>query len=112
MNLSSRIKIAEMLARIARNVGGAETGISHERGSTYVRCRFPAVRVSFDIDDKLQGGILASWHGADRDLSPLAFDSVNECHKRKATLYGADLNSFAHKFDRACRMVKDGRAYA
>lgn len=113
MNKQQREAIAENLAAIVRRHGGTPVIGSEFDGPRELRfeAHFPEVSVSMDIDDTFNGGILASWYGAKRNLHWRAFDSVNECHFRKATQYRPTAEDFAAAFDRTCGMVADGSAF-
>jgi hypothetical protein len=112
MNRKQRETLAATLGRIASQAG-ASVAISPDGRDTRVECTFPRVSVSFGVGGTLAPGILAHWFNASADLAPGAwFDSVNPCHHRKATLWGADDVEFGARFYRACRAVADGRAFA
>lgn len=109
MNKATRVKLADQIATIAQ---GATVTVEHSGRFTRVECFFHDVAVSIDLDHLLDGGILAHWYRAQRDLAPGPFDSINTAHRRKATQYGRDAASFLAKFEHACRAVTTGEAFA
>lgn len=110
MNKATRTALAKQLAEIAGNAGAVVT-ITHGSRDCYVNCEFADVSVSFDLDNLHRGGILASWYRASKPLALRPFDSVNECHRHKATLYRDDAASFIAAFTTACAAVADGSAF-
>lgn len=111
MNKATRVKLAAQIADIA-TTNGATVTVEHDGRWTYIGCHYPgAVSVGIDLDHLLDGGILANWYGAQRNLAPGPFDSINPVHRRKATQYGRDAESFLAKFERACRAVANGEAF-
>ena len=81
--------------------------------SLYVSCDFPdKVRVSFDIDDLHDGGVLISFHNAVLPLNPGPhFDSVNKHHWSKATVYRDSAVEALAAFEVACKAIADGSAF-
>ena len=107
-----RRKLANELAMIA-TASGATTEISEEKRSTRVDCEWPGkVRCGFDIDDLHQGGVLFSWHRAEKRLQMGPwFGSVNEYHGTKATSFGHNEGLAKKVFREGCEAVADGRAF-
>lgn len=86
MKLADRMKIARECGAIATAHGASveilPRGIGGER-ETLVTLKWPELSASFDVGD---GGVLVSFFDAKRALADhLIFDSVNPCHRRKAT---------------------------
>lgn len=114
MNKKQRIEIVARLSTIAVR-HGANVTMEEERfgrkRSIYFGAKFPHVNVSIDIDDLHKGGLLSCWYGAKRPLAFGVFDSVNEVHRCKATMYRPDAESFYEAFERACAAIVSGAAF-
>lgn len=114
MNRKQRIEIATRLSKIAAERGAKVTIREDDPRwrNVMVEADFDSVQVSIDVDDKLGVGLCAHWYGAKRPLRHIpAFDSVNECHRRKATQYRPGILIFYRDFEAACDAVKSGAAF-
>lgn len=69
------------------------------------------LRCSIDIDDLLGGGLCGHWYDAGRPVAELPFTSINNFHRRKATLYLPTADEFLHAFEGACLAIKTGWAF-
>jgi len=108
-----RRKLANELATIA-TASGAVVEVSEDgRRGTRVDCEWPGkVRCGFDIDDLHQGGVLFSWHRAEKRLQMGPwFSSVNTYHGTKATSFGHNEGLAKKVFREGCEAVADGRAF-
>ena len=108
MNRKQRDTLAKRLTAIARK-HGARTRYEDFGRDGRIVAHWPGVSVSADIDG--QDGVLFHWHDARQAIRPDFADSVNECHGRKATLYGDDADQAATKFAACCARVADGTAF-
>lgn len=112
MNKKQREAIANRLCEIARQAG-AIVDVCHGSKVAVFSADFPDVSVSVDINDLHKGGLMAHWYMAKRDLRMGTwFDSINECHKRKATLYRGNAEYFYTAFEYACDAVSSREAFA
>jgi hypothetical protein len=112
MKKAERVAIAKTLTDIAERHGAA-VEVTHGPRNSTVDCEFPDVSISLDLDRLLDGGIMAHWYGAKRDLvvTP-AVDSVNPCHHRKATVYAPTSALFIARFTSGCELIANGGAFA
>lgn len=119
MNKAQRKAIAARLKEIAERHGGM-VRVDHEierlglarRRSIRMEFEFRHVRASTNIDDLHRGGILINWFYASRPLAiPGPFNSVNDCHRGKATMYEDSAEQMYPAFERACSAVADGSAF-
>lgn len=112
MNKRERTIIAHRLLAIAERHGAiVEIDLDRSWRSIHFLARFPLVHVSIDIDNLHRGGLLASWHRAEQPLALAPFDSVNECHRHKATQYRDSASEFYPAFEHACAAVADSSAF-
>lgn len=113
MNAKQRKTIAARIVAIATAHGAAvEThGPLPRHPGITVDATFPDVMVSIDVDDLHRGGLMANWHRARRPLAFAPFDSVNECHRMKATQYRPNAEAFFEAFERAAQAVASGAAF-
>lgn len=118
MKINDRMKIANACADLARNSGASvevlPRGIGGDERETLVCVAWPALALSFAIGGVNEPGVLCSFHGATRDLRHDAvFDSINTCHRRKATTYCDDSGPvFMRWFAAACTAVQSGEVFA
>jgi hypothetical protein len=112
VNKATRLAITKTISDIAAH-HGATVEVIHDARSTTIDCVFPEVAISFDLDGLFDGGILAHWYGAKRDLvvTP-AVDSVNPCHRRKATAFAPTADLFIARFTAGCELISNGGAFA
>lgn len=112
MNKATRLALTKTLSDIAERHGAA-VEVIHDARSTTIDCVFPGVSIAFDLDGLFDGGILAHWYGAERDLvvTP-AVDSVNPCHRRKATVFAPTADLFIARFTAGCELIANGGAFA
>lgn len=118
MRLKDRQALADQCAAIAAR-HGAEVeilprGILGTEHETLVRLEFADIGVSFDIGGCLAPGVLVHFYGAKRDLKHHAvFDSINECHRRKATTWNDDSGPvFLRWLDATCAVIAKGEVFA
>lgn len=105
MNKKQREDIGRELEEIA-TANGADARTEHDSRSAMFVAGWPDVSVSVDIDDLFKGGMMAHFHGARRDLvmGPW-FDSINTCHRHKATLYRPTRLEFMMAFRKTCEAI-------
>ena len=108
-----RKALADELAMIA-TASGAVVEVSEDKDrSMRVDCEWPGkVRCWFDVDDLHQGGVLFSWHRAEKRLQMGPwFSSANAYHGTKATSFGHNEGLAKKVFREGCEAVADGRAF-
>lgn len=112
---AQRRSLAAAIAAIAVNHGASveiTTAALRDR-TVYLQCEWPGkVKVAIDVDDLHKGGLCAHFHQAERLLrGHIAFDSVNQHHWRKATVYRDNAEGFKSAFTRACEAIASGDAF-
>jgi hypothetical protein len=114
MDRRKRKEIAARLVEIATSYGAVAKAVEDQaiHRSIRVDAAFETINVSIDVDDLHGGGLLGCWYQATKPLSLAApFNSVNEVHRHKATLYRSNVSMFYSAFRRACAAVADGSAF-
>lgn len=113
MNKKARMALASRIKSIAEEHGAkVEIEDCPEHRCAHVDCKFPDVSISMDIDSIFNGGQMAHWYGAKRHLRmTYAVDSVNECHRHKATMFAQTEEFFIERFAQGCKMIASGEAF-
>lgn len=109
---ASRTVVARQLVAIAEQAGATCQLRDDEPDTIVVTAVWPEVSAMIDVSGLFDGGLMGHFYDARRPLRfGLWFDSVNEVHRGKATLYRDSTVGFVAAFERAARAIGSGEVF-